>query len=61
MALSSVALFLFILLQSISYMGWVAVSPKLIGIVGLVYCVLWVLSALGVYDGNVGRRGAPAA
>lgn len=61
MSLSSLALVVYVFLQSAAYLGWFSVSPTLIGIVGLVFVVLRVLEALAVvsYSVPLARR-APA-
>lgn len=54
-SLSSIALFLFIGLLSLNLIGHGLVSDFVVGVIGLIWCVLWVLAALNVYDGNVSR------
>lgn len=62
MSLSSIALVLYVFLQSMVYLGWMSPSATFIGVVGLVFVVLRLLEALSVYTYSVplGRRHSAA-
>lgn len=58
MTLSQLALVLFFILLGITWIGWVAISATVLGIIALLVGVLMLLEALGVvaWNGPVIRR-----
>jgi hypothetical protein len=64
MSLSYLALVVYVFLQAAVYLAWFAVSNKLLGIVGIIFVVLAVLEALGVFSYTLhlpARRQQPQA
>lgn len=62
MSLSSLALVVFVFLQSAAYLGWFSVSPTFLGVVGMIFVVLRILEALSVWSYSVPvghQRAAP--
>ncbi len=55
-SLSTVFLVLFVFFTSMANIDHPLISTFAIGVIGLVYVVLVVLSLLGIWDGQVGRR-----
>ena len=56
MSLSMLTLAVFVLLEGLMYLGWVAVSPVLLGILGLVAGILLILEGLSVFNHRFGGR-----
>lgn len=61
MSLSSLALVLFVFLQSAALLNWFSVSATFLGVVGLIFVVLRVLESLGAFSYSLPARRHAAA